>query len=122
MVQEQQSNLYTLFHRATETGTMHLGDCIGADEEAREIAASCGWITIGHPPTNPQKRAFGRFDTRLAPKNYLLRNRDIVNACELLIAAPLGAIHDHCRHGTCATVRYARSVGRDIIILEGGDK
>ncbi len=46
---------------------------------------------------------------------YLVRNRDIVDACEVLVAAPGGP--EVVRSGTWATIRYARRVGRPVVLL-----
>lgn len=92
------------------------GDCIGADAEANTIAREEGFKTVAHPPTNDKKRAFCEVDKTLPEKDYLVRNHDIVNCSKLLIACPRG-IQETVRSGTWATVRYARKVGKDIIII-----
>lgn len=55
-------------------------------------------------------------DEERAPKPYLVRNRDIVEETELLIAAPAKAV-EHLQSGTWSTVRYARRFGRPISII-----
>jgi len=52
----------------------------------------------------------------LNPKRSQLRNRDIVQSSEVLIAAPASDI-EPIRSGTWATVRYARKTGKCAIIL-----
>jgi hypothetical protein len=119
MSPEQKAKLRVLLKAAAPMGSeIHLGDCIGADEEARVIATELGFWTIGHPPVNKSKRAFGKFNETRPVREYLERNRAIVSACEVLLAAPQKVIHERCRHGTCATVRYAKSIGRYVHILE----
>jgi hypothetical protein len=44
------------------------------------------------------------------------RNHDIVDETELLIACP-GELAEAVRSGTWATVRYARKLGRPIVIF-----
>ena len=54
--------------------------------------------------------------TVAAPKGYLDRNHDIVDAADVLIAAPSGTTEKR-RSGTWATVRYARKLGRTICVV-----
>lgn len=95
---------------------LHHGDCIGADAEAHEIARGWGARVAGHPPTDPKKRAFCRFDEEREPKPYLDRNHDIVDETEWMVAAP-GEMEEQLRSGTWATIRYARKRGRRLIIV-----
>jgi len=50
------------------------------------------------------------------PKPPLVRNRDIVDECDLLVACP-GSDHEELRSGTWACIRYARKVKRKTIII-----
>ncbi len=52
----------------------------------------------------------------LGKKPYLARNRDIVNAADVLIAGP-GGMEEIMRSGTWATVRYARKKQKPVIIV-----
>ena len=56
-----------------------------------------------------------------AEKRYLERNRDIVDACDILIACPR-TLKEELRSGTWATVRYARKVGKPVAILWNNGK
>lgn len=88
------------------------GDCTGADNEAHWIALSLGYDVIVHPPVNSSKRAWqdaGPHVIVLPPRDYLARNHDIVDACDVLLAAP-STPYERLRSGTWATVRYARKV------------
>lgn len=101
--------------RATE---FHHGDCVGADEEAHHLvrARFPSIKIICHPPTNPLKRAGCTSDGYREPKEYLDRNRDIVDETDYLIAAPATRTEKR-RSGTWYTVRYARKLNRDHKIL-----
>lgn len=118
----QDSSLFdVLWKLAGDTIPIYLrhGDCVGADEAAHSLGLELEYLPIIHPPENESKRAFvvGWYEM-LEPKAYLDRNRDIVDASEVLVACPRElVIHDKCRHGTCWTVRYARKVGKPIIII-----
>ena len=94
----------------------HHGDCIGADAEAHDVAELLGWKTIIHPPANNKKRAYKRAEVTLLPAPYLVRNRAIVNATEVLIAAPQ-QFTEQLRSGTWFTVRYAQKKKRKIYIV-----
>jgi hypothetical protein len=100
-----------------EDAVLHHGDAVGADAEAHEQAVVLGWSVIIHPPINAAWRARKVASEERAPKPYLVRNRDIVDETELLIAAPAEAV-EHLRSGTWSTVRYARRLGRPISIIK----
>lgn len=98
---------------------VHHGDCVGADEELDAYVRTLGGVLIViHPPSNPSKRAFcfQPGDVQRPERPYLDRNRDIVDACDVLVAAPR-TDQEELRSGTWSTVRYARSVGRRVVVL-----
>lgn len=98
--------------------SFHHGDCVGADKEANDIAKlfPCDVIEINiHPPICNKKRAYCKGTYTYPTKPYLIRNRDIVNCSDLLIVCPSGK--EVLRSGTWATVRYARGIGKSIIII-----
>lgn len=49
-------------------------------------------------------------------KPPLERNRDIVDSCDVLLACPK-TMDEEQRSGTWATIRYARKVGRPVVIF-----
>lgn len=100
-----------------EITAVHHGDCIGGDlafhlivEELRPDVE----LNI-HPPIDKKKRAFCMGDVKYEPKDFLDRNHDIVDACDILIACP--KMKEVLRSGTWATVRYARKTGKPVAIL-----
>ena len=97
----------------------HEGDCVGADDESTTLARRLGFKIIVHPPINSSKRAFNiDFDDLVLPrKEYLARNKDIVDATDLLIAAPF-TDEEERRSGTWSTVRYAWLMSKEVIILK----
>ena len=101
-------------------GVFHHGDCIGADAEAHLLASDAFQRIVIHPPTD-KKYAANILENdhvcRLSPRAYLDRNHDIVDACALVIAAPM-TMNEQPRSGTWATVRYARSTQTPVIILD----
>lgn len=96
---------------------LHHGDCIGADEQVHNIAT---WLQIPiwvHPPDKENKRAFclhARF--KAMPKPYLERNKDIVNASNLMLFTPAERAEQK-RSGTWSTIRYARKQKKNHIIV-----
>lgn len=96
----------------------HLGDCVGADTEfytlLKEHAPGCR--LHGHIPDQDSARAHLQYSIVHPPKPYLVRNRDIVDSSDILIAAPAGR-QEQLRSGTWATVRYARKMGKQIMFL-----
>lgn len=91
------------------------GDCVGADTEFHQIACSLNIKTCIHPPDNDSKRAFSQSNSILPVKPYLDRNKDIVDMSDMLIATP-ESVKEVIRSGTWSTVRYAKRVGREVII------
>ena len=98
----------------------HHGDCVGADAEAAEIARELGCWVVGHPPSDPKKRAFFKSDEERKPRPYLARNHDIVDQSEVVYAAPRSRIEQYRGSGTWATVRYAKAWSKPLVMLFGG--
>ena len=99
---------------------LHHGDCIGADKAAHLAARRVGASVVIHPPLVKSKRAFCESALVLPPKAYLERNKDIVDATEVLIACPKSS-NEEVRSGTWSTVRYARKQKKmEIIIFPDG--
>jgi hypothetical protein len=96
----------------------HHGDCVGADAEADQIARDYGARIVIHPPEDWKARAgcYREGDIMLPEQPYLIRNHDIVDDTDEMIAAPRSDI-ERLRSGTWATVRYARKVGRPLLVL-----
>lgn len=94
---------------------LHHGDCIGADATAHMIAEAVGITTIAHPPSDPKARAWCPADHIHEPKPYHDRNRDIVAACDWLLAMPNGP--ERKGSGTWWTINHAIEVGRNALIV-----
>jgi hypothetical protein len=94
----------------------HHGDCVGADYEAHKIFTCLRpeAKVVVHPPTLSVLRAHCTGQV-LPAKSFLDRNKDIVDACSMLIAAPKGP--EVMRSGTWSTIRYARKKHTPIKIL-----
>ena len=113
--QKQRESLESLIIRCK---TLHHGDCIGADESAHQIAYLKDLKIVIHPPTDPKHRAFCIGAAIMwEEKPYLMRNHDIVDCSQILIACPKEERGEELRSGTWATVRYARKCGKKIFIV-----
>lgn len=113
MTYEQRRTLKRLLRSVQ---TLHLGDCIGADKEAHDLAVEQGIWTIGHPPDVGRKRAYCKYDETWPERPYHERNQDIVTCGEFLIACP-GGDNEVQRSGTWSTVRKARKAMRPVALI-----
>lgn len=98
-----------------EGTVVHHGGCVGADHQAHELALAAGLPVTVHPPIDPKLRM--PHDPRalwLPEKEYLDRDRDIVDAAHILIATPDGP--PRRRSGTWYTINYANTTGRQVHI------
>lgn len=116
MTPEQIWKVDQLFSYDLVTMWAHHGDCIGADADFHRLAELNGLKTHGHPPINSSKRAFCKFDVIEEPKEYLDRNKDIVDAVDWMIFTP-ETKEEVLRSGTWSTVRYARKQKKPYIIV-----
>lgn len=119
MTEKQKQSMFELIDNYAYFQIFCHGDCIGADKEAATYAMSIGMKLCCHPPSNPQKRAFLPADIIASSKPYLERNKDIVNHCSLLLAAP-GEMEEKLRSGTWSTVRYAYVRKQTILVFPDG--
>lgn len=107
----------------------HDGDCVGGDDQAHRVVDALklefirlgmpGIKTVGHPGDTPRYYASNVFDESWPIANNIVRNHDMVDAVEILIACP-GEFEEVQRSGTWATIRYAKLVmksGEDLILL-----
>lgn len=96
----------------------HHGDCIGSDCSFHRLfrwAYPRAKVVI-HPPDNDKKRAYCEGDVTLPTKPYLVRNHDIVDSVDYIVATP-STLTEVRRSGTWATIRYARLKKKPITII-----
>jgi len=142
MNQFQKDEVVKLFN-AHQPRELHHGDCIGADSQCHYLFLN--WHIdndtvsrkiIIHPPLNFSKRAFTADFTKyshglkeklanckykivietLDEKAYLERNRDIVDAVQVMIATPKEIDHT-LRSGTWSTIRYSWHQRKETIVI-----
>ncbi len=97
----------------------HHGDCLGADAQFHSISRDCGLAVIGHPPKDERLRAFCSVDEERTAEDFLVRNRRIVDECDIVIATPF-EMTEQQRGGTWSTIRYARRVRKARVVLPDG--
>ncbi len=122
MIQPQRASMRQVLTEFP-TQTFRHGDCVGADAQAqaqahdmmRELFPLTS-IAV-HPPKIAVNRAFKQGNIIHEPKDYLERNKDIIDQSEMLIAAPKGMSEDFRGSGTWHAIRYARSLKRLVIIV-----
>lgn len=95
---------------------VHHGDCLGADADFHRLARIQGLYVIGHPPVKDKLRAYCEFDEIRVAKNYLERDRDIVDESAWIIVTPRG-FEEEKKSGTWYTARYAYSQSKSVAVV-----
>lgn len=124
MTAKQKLALHGLLEQADEDAygiEFHHGGAPGADKESHDTVRMMKSMITGatnivvHPAIDGGRNWFGAKIVH-DPKPPLIRNHDIVDETEILIATPRRT-HEELRSGTWATIRYARKVGREVYII-----
>lgn len=117
MTVNQRRELAHAWSHLAELGRVevHHGCCTGADDEAGQLAHFLGFGVTAHPPTDKKLMADCAAHTWCEEKPYLDRNRDIVDDCDILYAAPKSL--DSAEGGTWYTIRYAEKIGKLVVLL-----
>lgn len=92
----------------------HHGDCVGADATAHEHARAGGLFIVVHPPSDPKLRAWCIGNKSRPPAAYHVRNRNIVDQTDWLLAMPRSREE---RGGTWMTINFARERERPVLIV-----
>lgn len=94
---------------------IHHGGCKGADTELHAIARDLQLMVEVHP--GDAKQAHGWHGARVwTVEPYLVRNRTMVDASDMLLAVPETFI-EFSRSGTWSTVRYARKASKPVLVI-----
>jgi hypothetical protein len=92
--------------------SLHQGMCEGSDTEMHDMVREKfpDSEIKGHPPINQEAfYAYRVCDQFAPPKDYLVRDRDIVDEVGALIATPKETTEQR-RGGTWYTIRYAKKI------------
>jgi hypothetical protein len=120
ITKQQELTLHRQLCRLRDDGFlwMHNGDCVGADYEAATIWYGYNGLVQLHPPIKDDYRAhFSKAKIICEPRDYLVRDKDMVECSELLVATPRGYDEERRGSGTWATVRYARKLRLQVLII-----
>lgn len=110
--------------REIQPSEVHHGLCEGSDGEFHDLVveginAFEGIVSIckiiGHPPLAKKFYAYRKCDEFRPDKPYLVRDHNIVDETDTLIACPLG--DEVMRSGTWATIRYALKQKKEVILI-----
>jgi hypothetical protein len=111
------SNLLKMINERESTVELHHGDCEGVDWQAAIFASKMDIHTVCHPPVDESLRANHKSDTILPQLTHFARNRNIVDASDILIVIPY---QDEWQPsgGTWYTHDYAVKKGVLVVIIE----
>lgn len=121
MSASQEKVLYDTFETLLfgEYNEFHHGDAVGADATAHLLVWTFfkGVVIVIHPPIKTYYRAWcPNWSFMHKSKDYIVRDHDIVNSTDILIATP-ETEYEVQRSGTWATVRYAKKKEKPIVII-----
>ena len=115
MTKQQRTCISQLLNQ-TYASEAHHGDCFGADADFHAICVELGVAVVVHPPANPKSIAgCNPVSATRFPLPYLQRNQNIIRSTAALIAAVSGP--ERVRSGTWATIRFARTLRRPILLV-----
>ena len=105
--------------KAKEISEFHHGMCRGSDKQAHdhitEVKNDKNIRIVGHPPRFKGSLARCKCDILRKADEYLVRNRNIIDQTDILIATP--DTKEKVMSGTWSTIRYARKQKRKIYII-----
>lgn len=113
---EQAQEYLRRFIESNTISEVHHGDCVGSDKTFHAIVKEYGIKIIIHPPKNSTQRAYCDGDIIMNEKDYLVRNKEMVDTADLIIAFP-ASDKEEFRSGTWSTIRYARKKKKALIIV-----
>ena len=96
----------------------HHGDCIGADTDFDALSKNRGYWVIGHP-SDLSTRSYCKVDECREVKRPVVRDHDIVDDVEIMLACPKGFTEEKWpqHSGTWTTIRYCWKVKRPLVIV-----
>lgn len=101
-----------------EPEEVHHGNCVGVDDLfvtlARDLVDDV--IIVSHPPKDAKLESRFQSDIVLPRQDYLDRNKSIVDSVDYMVGVPSGS-REALRSGTWATIRYAKKVGRPLMVV-----
>lgn len=112
------ARLMLTYHKSRDEVIFRHGMCVGADQQAHDLAKVFDFKCYGHPPDQGKYVGiFYNLDDISSPKPYLERNHNIVDLSTVLIATPK-EFDEVTRSGTWATIRYAWSKNIHVVRID----
>lgn len=91
------------------------GDCKGGDEDIHNIMMEKNIKIHVHPPIKSIHRAFVKgYHKRFKPKEYLVRNKDIVDKSDVMCGFPF---KNQKNGGTITTMRMAKKMKKTLYVF-----
>lgn len=113
-----------LRYHAYPGSELHEGHCIGGDEQLSELAKEYGYEVHAHPGVgingvdkNRSANGAGHYDRIYPELPHLERNKIIVDLSDFIMAMPKQFDEQFRGSGTWHAIRYARSVGKRLVII-----
>jgi len=119
MTNQQEKTVALLLEKEGCGCIFHHGDCVGADAQAHYFALKNKMTVILHPALNVDPKYLANCQGASGywmSKPALDRNKDIVDCCSLLIAAPKG-FKEEQRSSVWYTIRYAVWTRIDVMVV-----
>lgn len=120
---EQVSNTIDMLLKQTLKGSSAIdGRCVGSDADFNDIATEKGLYTIGiggYSAKNPDDLSYRNdnvYNVYRTSMTHFARNREIVNASDVMIATPLSFNFD-INGGTNYTIKFAQQVKKPIYVI-----
>ena len=120
----QRAGVAAILQQVAGTGgfVAHHGDCIGADAEFHDLCRELpqSFIVVHPGPLDHLPNQAGRVgDERRVPLPHMRRNKNIVMASTVMIAAPFELTQQE-HGGTWRTIDMARTAKRPLAIVSPG--
>lgn len=114
---EAQAEVFRVLLSSLKATEFHHGDCVGADDQAANIAHDLTITIVIHPPLDTTLAAGNKHATKTFPaKGHLARNRCIVENTDVLIGTPKEMGHQ-TSGGTWYTIDYAKTEEKIVFII-----
>lgn len=119
MTPEQMDSLRRVL-RGLDNLSLHHSDREGGEYQAHVLARELGVYVVSHPPIRDDWRAWSLADEQYPPKDKFF-GKELVDSVDLMIAAPSSST-SHPLNWTWATVKYALSSGKKVLVINPDGK
>lgn len=114
---DAQANAVRVILSELKPKQVHHGDAVGADAQFHGINAALGIAIVVHPPLNVTWQAHLKGRITHTPQPYHVRNKAILDASDVVIAAP-GITREVVRgSGVWCMIRHCRTRHIPLVII-----